>query len=128
MADVRYPDSGRAIKTARKNARPPITQESLADTVGITRRHMIRLENGEHRPSVEIRNRIAEACRVAPESLPAEDEESPLRAAASSTDDVLFALSRLIEAAKELGGVDAVESIADAHRSHVRELLRRNVA
>lgn len=80
MADIRYPDSGRAIKTARKNAKPPITQEGLADCVGITRRHMIRLENGEHRPSVELRDRIADVCKVDKSELPAEDEEGPLRA------------------------------------------------
>lgn len=51
--------NGEAITKARKRA--GISQENLAEQLGISRRHMIRLENGEHLPSRETRDRIVEA-------------------------------------------------------------------
>lgn len=84
MSTVKYPESGAAIKSARSQARPFVSQERLADALGITRRHMIRLENGEHRPSVDIRDKIANVLGVDPETLSTEVAEdiAPFRDAA----------------------------------------------
>lgn len=82
---TRYPESGAALKRARKGK---ISQERLAERVGTTRRHLIRLENGENRPSVALRDRIADELGVPRESLPAaeEEDEEPL---AMSLDEFL---------------------------------------
>jgi len=74
---VKYPDSRSAYRTARKQADPRISQERLALAVGITRRHMIRIENGEHRPSPDLRNRIAAVLGADPATLPAAEVVSP---------------------------------------------------
>lgn len=80
MSITKYPASGSALKLARN--RRKISQERLAEQVGTTRRHMIRLENGENRPSVDLRDRIADALGVPRDSLPAaedeDDESSPM--------------------------------------------------
>ena len=49
--------NGARIRRARKRA--GISQERLAAQVGTTRRHMIRLENGEHLPRPVLRDKIA---------------------------------------------------------------------
>lgn len=53
-----FAENGARIRSARR--RSGKSQEGLAAEVGTTRRHMIRLENGEHLPSGELRDRIAE--------------------------------------------------------------------
>ena len=50
---------GARIVWARKQK--GISQERLAETIGTSRRHMIRLEKGVHRPGPEFVRRIAEA-------------------------------------------------------------------
>ena len=50
---------GQRIRWARE--RKGISQERFAEIVGTTRRHMIRLEKGQHRPGVQLVERIAEA-------------------------------------------------------------------
>ena len=77
---VKYPESRQAYRTARK--RGHISQERLAAEIGITRRHMIRIENGEHRPLPGLRDRIAEVLGVDPATLPAADPDNPFREAA----------------------------------------------
>lgn len=52
-------DIGAKIVSARK--RTGISQENFAPLVGTTRRHLIRLEKGRHRPSADLLARIAEA-------------------------------------------------------------------
>lgn len=47
------------IVWARK--RKGISQERLAGLIGTSRRHMIRIEKGQHVPGPEFRRRIAEA-------------------------------------------------------------------
>lgn len=69
---TKYPESGAALKRARKGK---ISQERLAERVGTTRRHMIRLENGENRPSVRLRDRIADELGVPRDTLPAAEED-----------------------------------------------------
>ena len=78
---VKYPESRVAYRKARMRAVPRISQENLALAVGITRRHMIRIENGEHRPLPELRDRIAEVLGVDPETLPTAEVMSPFREA-----------------------------------------------
>lgn len=47
------------IRRARRSAN--LTLDSLAETAGTSRHHLIRLEKGNHRPRVEMLSRIAEA-------------------------------------------------------------------
>lgn len=79
---AKYPDSRDAYRTARRKADPRISQERLALAVGITRRHMIRIENGEHRPAPELRDRIAEVLGADPATLPAVEAMPPFPEAA----------------------------------------------
>ena len=67
---------GARIREAR--LRRGFSQERFAPVIGITRRHLIRLENGEHHPSAELRDRIAEHTGepAASFSLDEDDEES----------------------------------------------------
>lgn len=76
---VKYPESRDAYRKARRKAQPSISQERLAGEVGITRRHMIRIENGEHRPAPALRDRIAEALGADPSSLPAAEVDRPFQ-------------------------------------------------
>jgi transcriptional regulator with XRE-family HTH domain len=48
------------IKQARKASQTP-TLDQLAEQVGTSRHHLIRLEGAKHRPRVEMLQRIAEA-------------------------------------------------------------------
>lgn len=72
--EPKYPEVREAYRRARKARRPRISQENLAAAVGISRRHMIRIENGEHRPSPELRDRIAFALDAHPSALPAVEQ------------------------------------------------------
>lgn len=83
---TRYPESGAALKRARKGK---ISQERLAERVGTTRRHMIRLENGENRPSVDLRDRIADELGVPRETLIAAEEEDEDSSMPISLDEFL---------------------------------------
>ncbi|HXJ62765.1 MAG TPA: helix-turn-helix transcriptional regulator [Actinomycetota bacterium] len=87
VKERKWADNGKAMARARRRA--GVSQENLAAQVGITRRHMIRLENGEHLPSGELRDRIAGAVGVDVDEIQSADddeEESPL---AMTTDDLL---------------------------------------
>ena len=78
MGTVRYPESGGAYRRARRAARvngEPVTQKRLAEAVGIKRRFVIRVENGENRPRPALRDRIANALSVDPRTLPAAGED-----------------------------------------------------
>jgi transcriptional regulator with XRE-family HTH domain len=57
-AKFRFRDNGRKIRQARRLT--GLSQENFAPLIGTGRRHMIKLENGEHRPSGELRDRIVE--------------------------------------------------------------------
>lgn len=85
----RYAEVGARIRRARE--RSGISQERFAPMIGITRRHLIRLENGEHHPSPDLRARIAEHTGEKPESFSVdEDEES------DPVTDLLNALERYV--------------------------------
>lgn len=77
IAYIKYPEIRDAYRKARSKANPRISQENLALAVGITRRHMIRIENGEHRPLPELRDRIAEVLGADPQTLPAVEVVPP---------------------------------------------------
>jgi transcriptional regulator with XRE-family HTH domain len=55
----RFAELGARIRKARK--RTGISQERLAPLVGTTRRHLIRLENGEHQASKPLAARLGAA-------------------------------------------------------------------
>jgi transcriptional regulator with XRE-family HTH domain len=76
---AKYPEVRAAYRRARGNR---ISQENLAEAVGISRRHMIRIENGEHRPTPELRDRIAAALEIDASALPAVEHPGPFRDAA----------------------------------------------
>lgn len=62
-----------------------MSQERFADVIGTTRRHMIRLENGEHLPSVALRDRIAEATGETRDKFQAADDDEESSAVPLST-------------------------------------------
>ena len=74
----RFAENGKVIRRARR--RTGLSQENFAVQVGTTRRHMIRLENGEHLPTRALRDRILEQTGSQDEirSSDDEDEESSL--------------------------------------------------
>ncbi len=93
-----FADNGAAIRRARKNAGK--SQERLAADVGTTRRHMIRLENGEHLPSGGLRDRIVEATGESGGTIHAsddEDEEPSLRRSLSDDLHRLAQVTALLE-------------------------------
>ncbi len=51
-----------ALIAARiKRARKPLSHDRLAERVGTSRQHLIKLEKGKHRPRAEMLVRIADA-------------------------------------------------------------------
>lgn len=83
----RFAVNGSRIRRARRRA--GISQEGLALKVGTTRRHMIRLENGEHLPSTPLRNRIAAEVGVDPSAIQASDEDDEESDTVRSLDEFL---------------------------------------
>jgi putative transcriptional regulator len=53
-----------------------MTQQQLADRVGVTRQTIISIEQGKYKPSVELALRLARAFRVPVEALFELDEAS----------------------------------------------------
>ncbi len=68
-------EMGLQIRAMRKKARK--SQERIAEEVGTTRRNWIRWEQGETRPSLEFRQRIADALGVDGAFLAYAEEDSP---------------------------------------------------
>lgn len=63
------------IRSAR--VRAGLSQKALAKAIGTSRRHVIRWENGTHKPKPAYAIRIAEATGTTPELFIDEDEEEP---------------------------------------------------
>jgi len=84
MATRVHPFNGNGTMIRRLRKRAGISQERLAAQVGTTRRHMIRLENGEHLPSALLRDRIAEAVG---------DERGEIRAADEDDEEAAMPLN-----------------------------------
>jgi transcriptional regulator with XRE-family HTH domain len=72
-AKFRFRDNGRKIREARKLT--GLSQENFAPLIGTGRRHMIKLENGEHRPSGVLRDRIVELTGTQERIESSDDEE-----------------------------------------------------
>lgn len=86
---------GKAIREARRST--GLSQENFAAEVGTTRRHQIRIENGEHRPNAVLLARIAVRTNTAVDELgyPAlDDEEESLREAFGLFVDLMKAVAR----------------------------------
>lgn len=77
--DARKLPAHQRIVWARKQK--GISQERLAELIGTSRRHMIRLEKGKHKPGQILRSRIAQATAQPEEffeASPDEEEEASL--------------------------------------------------
>lgn len=76
-----FRDNGQKIRRARervpspRDAGRPISQEDFAPVLGTSRRHVIRLENGEQRPSGQLRDRIV-AVTGTEERIESDDDEA----------------------------------------------------
>jgi transcriptional regulator with XRE-family HTH domain len=55
-------DFGRKIVEARTIAR--LTQQELADSAGITRNNLSRIENGKYNPGLDILQKLADALEM----------------------------------------------------------------
>lgn len=67
--EVKYPKSGAAYSAAR--ALSGLTQEQVADLAGLSLRHYKRIERGQNRPYIGLRDRIADVLGADPSALPA---------------------------------------------------------
>ncbi|MCB9924345.1 MAG: helix-turn-helix transcriptional regulator [Planctomycetaceae bacterium] len=75
-----YEEVGRRIRDARKRRKPPLTQETLAGLVSLTRTSITNVEKGRQRFLLHTLADIANALQVAPASLlPQSDIESAHR-------------------------------------------------
>lgn len=110
-----FSENGARIRSARR--RTGLSQEKFAPAVGTTRRHMIRLENGEHLPSRELRDRIAEATGQPSGSIQSADDEDEdsLPPHRSLSDDLrrLAQVAELIERSPDV--LDAVFGHEQVH-------------
>jgi transcriptional regulator with XRE-family HTH domain len=70
------------------------SQERIAAEVGTTRRHWIRWENGEHRPTPEFMARIASATGVDESFFSDEEEEDSLHPLAQELFRVVRQIAR----------------------------------
>lgn len=68
-----------------------ISQEDLAGRIGTSRRHMIRIEKGLHRPGPSFRVRIAEATEQPEAFFEDDDEEAARMGAPPNMLEVLYA-------------------------------------
>lgn len=94
FAARRYAEVGSRIRAAREKT--GLSQERFAPVIGITRRHLIRLENGEHHPSPELRERLAEHTGEPAEHFSLDDDSEAVRMTSASAEfhralDAMFA-------------------------------------
>jgi transcriptional regulator with XRE-family HTH domain len=64
---------GARIKAARLAV--GVSQERMAERIGTSRRHYIRIENGEHRPGAQLLDAIARETGTDATELADDDEE-----------------------------------------------------
>jgi transcriptional regulator with XRE-family HTH domain len=64
-----YEEVGRRVRDARTRRKPALTQEELADRVGLTRTSITNLEKGRQKFLLHTLIDIAEALQVQPSSL-----------------------------------------------------------
>ncbi len=107
MASAGPSESGAAYRQARRAA--GISQVALAQAVGVSRRTIIRTEQGKTRPWGALRDRIAEALGVEANTLPAAGGgRSPLE------EWLLAEVRRAV--AKEIAAMDIEELDREAQR------------
>ena len=70
-----YQSLGNRIREARERA--GLSQESLAPLAGTSRRHIMRIEGGHHRPRPDLLGAIAAAVGTTPDELAGDDSEEP---------------------------------------------------
>jgi putative transcriptional regulator len=80
-ADSRWIAIGTRIRDARRAA--GLSQAALAAQIGTSRRHVIRLEHGEHRPGRVMLTRIAEATDREPEQIDPDTKEEDMQLASA---------------------------------------------
>lgn len=68
-----WAEQGKRLRRARE--RTGLSQDRFAPNVGVTPRHLIRLEKGEHQPSAETLGRIAGETGQTPESFGYSDDD-----------------------------------------------------
>lgn len=74
-----------------------LSQEAFADKVGTSRRHVMRLERGDHKPTAVLLKRIADATGVHVDELLGTDDEDDEEASSRMTlDDFLLMRVRQI--------------------------------
>lgn len=67
-----HAENGRRIREARKQRK--LSQTLLGDAAGVTYRQIIRYENGEHLPSGDVRDRLADALGLDPALIESADD------------------------------------------------------
>jgi transcriptional regulator with XRE-family HTH domain len=94
---------GARIRDARLAA--GLSQAALAARIGTSRRHVIRLEHGEHRPSPPMLRRIAEATGRETSSIDPDEKEDDMQLASVLIELVRLQVRELVRAElRELGG------------------------
>lgn len=101
-----FSEQGKRLKRARE--RTGVSQENFAPLIGTTRRHLIRLEKGWHKPGRELLLRIAESTGKDADSFgytdPDDEEEDP----SMSLDELLrLHVRRVVE--REVARVESAE-------------------
>ncbi len=76
--ETKRPWAVQGANLRRARHRTGISQENFAPVVGTTRRHLIRLEKGWHRPSHALLSRIATETKQTVESFGYPDDEEPV--------------------------------------------------
>ena len=71
-----WAEQGSNLRRARNGT--GLSQENFAPVVGTTRRHLIRLEKGWHKPSPALLARIATETKQPAESFGYPDDEEPV--------------------------------------------------
>ena len=78
--------TSRELLAARiREARGGVPQDRFADSIGTSRRHLIRLEKGYNRPRAAMLTRIAEATQTPVETFLRPDPGSPFPPEISTT-------------------------------------------
>jgi transcriptional regulator with XRE-family HTH domain len=76
-AASKFPFALNGAKIRKARLATGLSQEAFAPLIGTTRRHMIRLERGQHLPKAELRDRIVERTGTTEQIQSADDEEGP---------------------------------------------------
>lgn len=99
-ATHKFSDNGRRIRAARHLT--GLSQENFAPLIGTDRRHLIKLENGEHRPRKGMRDLIVSITGTEEQIDSSDDEEDDIVAA------LLDSLKRTYAKRRETGDPWAV--------------------